>query len=102
MKMTMITKNVAEIEEEIRLHGHIEWRSKKNLDKFVRAHTFNKDICIVGFITPKTIQKWGIHLHFEPIKTNSCEDYYVAVKNNRIFYLRALTPHVDDWSLYVR
>ena len=27
-----IARNVTEIEEEIRLHGHVEWRSKKNLD----------------------------------------------------------------------
>ena len=100
MKMTMITKNVAEIEEEIRLHGHIEWRSKKNLDEFIRNNTFEKDICIVGYITPRTIQKWGLDLHCEPPKSNSCEDYYVAVKNNRIYYLRALLKPTNDYSRY--
>ena len=92
--MTIITKNVAEIEEEIRSHGHIEWRSKKNLDEFIRNNTFEKDICIVGYITPRTIQKWGLDLH--------CEDYYVAVKNNRIYYLCGLVPPTNDYSRYNR
>ena len=55
----MITSNVWEIEKEIRLHGHIEWRSKKNLDDLVRGNTFDKDISIVGYITPRTIEKMG-------------------------------------------
>ena len=45
-------KNVWEIEKEIRLHGQLEWRSKKNLVDFVRNNTFDKDISIVGYITP--------------------------------------------------
>ena len=57
--MEMITSNVWEIEKEIRLHGQLEWRSKKNLDDFVRDNTFDKDISIVGYITPKTVEKWG-------------------------------------------
>ena len=100
--MEMITSNIWEIEKEIRLHGHIEWRSKKNLDEFVNSNTFDKDICIVGYITPRTIQRWGLDLHCEPIKTNSCEDYYVAVKNNRIYYLRALSNKPMDYSRYYR
>ena len=32
-----------EIMEQIRLYGHIEWRSKKNLDDFALNHTFNED-----------------------------------------------------------
>ena len=55
--MTIITKNVSEIEEEIRLHGQLEWRSKKNLDDYVLDNRFNKDISIVGYITPRTIEK---------------------------------------------
>ena len=51
--MTMIKDNIEEIEEEIRLHGDVEWRSKKNLDQFVMPNTFNKDICIVGYITSR-------------------------------------------------
>ena len=83
--MTMINRNLAEIEEEIRLHGHIEWRSKKNLDDFVSNNAFEKDICIVGYITPRTIQKWGLDL--QP------KDHYVGVKNNSVCYLHGLlTP----------
>ena len=59
----MIKRNVPEIEEEIRLHIRVEWRSKKNLDDFVRNNTFDKDISIVGYITPKTVEKWGLHIH---------------------------------------
>ena len=59
MESEMITKNVSEIEEEIRLHGHVEWRSKKNLDEHIRNNTFHKNICIVGYITSETMQKMG-------------------------------------------
>ena len=57
----MIRSNVWEIEKEIRLHGQVEWRSKKNLDDYVRKNTFDKDISIVGYITPKTVEN-GVSL----------------------------------------
>ena len=57
MKNIMIKSNVWEIEKEIRLHGQVEWRSEKNLDDYVRGNTFDKDISIVGYITPKTVEK---------------------------------------------
>ena len=83
--MTMIKRNVSEIEEEIRSHGHIEWRSKKNLDKMVSKNTFEKDICIVGYITPRTIQKWELKLYRESYTKPEDHDVYVAVKNNKIY-----------------
>ena len=82
----MIKNNVKEIEEEIKLNGHIEWRSKKNLDEFVMSNTFNKNICIVGYITSKTMQKWGLNIKSVP----NDKDVFVAVKNNRICYLYGL------------
>ena len=56
----MIKSNVWEIEKEIRLHRQVEWRSEKNLDDFVLNNTFQKDTSIVGYITPKTVEKWGL------------------------------------------
>ena len=64
-----IARNVTEIEEEIMLHGNVEWRSKKNLDEMVRTHTFEKDFCIVGYATAKTMQKWGLKLYRETFTT---------------------------------
>ena len=89
----MIKNNVKEIEEEIKLNGHIEWRSKKNLDEFVLTNKFEKDICIVGFITPKTMQKWGIVLYRESLTKPDDHNVYVAVKNNRICYLYGLPSY---------
>ena len=88
--MTMIKKNVSEIEEEIRLHGHVEWRSKKNLDDYVSNNEFKNDICIVGYITPKTIQKWDLDLHRETPTAGKPHNFYVGVRNNRICYLLGL------------
>ena len=88
--MTIIKNNIKEIEEEIKLNGDVEWRSKKNLDEFVLSNTFDKDICIVGFITPKTIQKWGLELKSVP----NDKDVFVAVKNNRICYLYGLSSNL--------
>ena len=99
--MTMITSNVWEIEKEIRLHGHIEWRSKKNLDDYVLNNRFDKDISIVGYITPRTIEKWGVKLYRESITKPKDHDVYVAVKNNRICYLHGLAiPKPIDYSRY--
>ena len=101
--MGMITSNVWEIEKEIRLHGHIEWRSKKNLEEFIRNNTFKKDICIVGYITPQTIQKWGVKLYRESYTKPEDHDVYVAVKNNRICYLLGLCISKPiDYSRYNR
>ena len=96
----MITKNVLEIEEEIRLHEPIEWRSKKNFDEFVRSNTFEKDISIIGYITPRTIEKWGLDMNGY-IKTNNV---YVGVrKNKRLCYLQGLgIPKPIDYSFYTR
>ena len=95
-----IARNVSEIEKEIRLHGHVEWRSKKNLDEFVLSNTFEKDFCIVGYATAKTMQKWGIKLHREMLTTPKDHDVYVAIKNNRIYYLYGLGPSTNDYSRY--
>ena len=75
----MITKNMPEIEEEIRLHGQLEWRSKKNLDDFVLRNTFEKDISIVGYITPRTVEKWGLNIRGY-IET---QNFYVGVRRNK-------------------
>ena len=90
-----IARNVTEIEEEIRLHGHIEWRSKKNLDEFARVHTFEKDFCIVGYATAKTMRKWGLKLMNETFTSGKDHDVYLALRKgekNRIYYLFGLGP----------
>ena len=97
--MTMIKDNVEEIEEEIRLHGDVEWRSKKKLDEFVMSNTFDKNICIVGYITSKTMQKWGLYLHRETPTASKPDNYYVGVRNNNICYLWGLCiPKPVDYS----
>ena len=95
--MGMIKSNVWEIEKEIRLRGHIEWRSKKNLDDLVRDNTFDKDISIVGYITPKTIEKWGLDI-------NEKDNLYVGVrKDKNLCYLLGLgIPQPIDYSFYTR
>ena len=83
----MITKNVPEIEEEIRLHGQLERRSKINLDDFALNNTFEKDISIVGYITPKTVEKWGLDIRGY-IET---QNFYVGVRKNKsLCYLQGL------------
>ena len=83
----MITSNVWEVEKEIRLHGQLEWRSKKNLDDFVLDNTFEKDVSIVGYITPKTVEKWGLHI-LGYIET---QNFYVGVRKNKsLCYLQGL------------
>ena len=83
----MIKSNVWEIEKEIRLHGQLEWRSKKNLDDFVLNNTFEKDISIVGYITPKTVEKWGLDIRGY-IET---QNFYVGVRKNKsLCYLQGL------------
>ena len=96
----MITENVSEIEKEIRLHGQLEWRSKKNLDDFVRVNTFEKDISIVGYITPKTVEKWGLHIRGY-IET---QNFYVGVRKNKsLCYLQGHgIPRSVDYSRYYR
>ena len=96
----MITKNVPEIEEEICLHGQLEWRSKKNLDDFVLRNTFEKDISIVGYITPRTVEKWGLNIR-RYIET---QNFYVGVrKNKNLCYLQPLgIPRPVDYSRHYR
>ena len=84
MESEMITKNVSEIEEEIRLQGHVEWRSKKNLDKHILSLPWDENTRIVGHITSNTMQKWGIDLG------RSFDYVYIGVKNGGICYLRGL------------
>ena len=90
--MGMITSNVWEIEKEIRLHGHIEWRSKKNLDEFVCSNTFDKDICIVGYITPRTVQKWDLDIYGQTFESSKRYPVYVGVRKN--------IPQPVDYSRY--
>ena len=96
----MITKNVLDIEKEIRLHGQLEWRSKKNLDNFVLNNTFEKNISIVGYITPKTVEKWGLNI-CGYIET---QNFYVGVRKNKsLCYLQGNgIPRPIDYSRYYR
>ena len=92
----MIKSNVWEIEKEIRLHGHIEWRSKKNLDDLVRDNTFDKDISIVGYITPRTIEKWNLDIY----GYSETDNVYVGVRKDKsLCYLQGLgIPQSIDYS----
>ena len=96
----MIKSNVWEIEKEIRLHGQVEWRSKKNLDDYVRDNTFDKDISIVGYTTPKTVEKWDLDAR----GFSKTHNVYVGVrKNKNLCYLQPLNiPRPIDYSHYNR
>ena len=79
----MIKSNVWEIEKEICLHGQVEWRSEKNLDDYVRDNTFDKDISIVGYITPKTVEKWGLDIYGKTFTADKPYNVYVGVRKNK-------------------
>ena len=98
----MIKSNVWEIEKEIRLHEQLEWRSKKNLDDFVRNNTFDKDISIVGYITPKTVEKWGLNIFGKTFTADKPDNVYLGVrKNKNLCYLQPLNiPLLVDYSRY--
>ena len=98
--MEMIKSNVYKIEKEIRLHGQVEWRSKNNLDDYVLNKMFEKDISIVGYITPKTVEKWGLDAR----GFSKTHNVYVGVrKNKNLFYLQPLgIPRPVDYSRYNR
>ena len=86
-----ICTTTEEIQEQIRLYGHIEWRSKKNLDTFLLQNTF-QNFQIVGYATAKTLQKWG-ETQYEK------DPVYIATKNTRFYYLLGIgkkqNPTVD-------
>ena len=96
----MIKSNVWEIEKEIRLHRQVEWRSEKNLGDFVLNNTFDKDISIVGYITPKTVEKWGLDAR----GFSKTHNVYVGVrKNKNLCYLQPLNiSQPIDYSRYNR
>ena len=98
--MEMIKSNVYKIEKEIRLHGQVEWRSKNNLDDYVLNNTFEKDISIVGYITPKTVEKWGLDAR----GFSKTHNVYVGVRKNKyLCYLQRLgIPRPVDYSRYNR
>ena len=98
--MTLFAKNVSEIEKEIRLHGQLEWRSKKNLDDFILDNTFDKDISIVGYIMPRTVEKWGLNVR----GYSETHNVYVGVRRNKsLCYLQGNgIPRPIDYSRYHR
>ena len=98
--MEMIKSNVYKIEKEIRLHGQVEWRSKNNLDDYVLNNTFENDISIVGYITSKTVEKWGLDAR----GFSKTHNVYVGVrKNKNLCYLQPLgIPRPVDYSRYNR
>ena len=62
--------------------------------------TMIKDICIVGFITPKTIQKWGLDVR----GYSKTHNVYAGVrKNKNPSYLQGNgIPRPIDYSFYAR
>ena len=61
-----------------------EWRSKKELDDFIFKEKRYEEI---GFVTRKTLRKWGIEIYCED------EDYFYIVQNgnNYSVYIKRLT-----------
>ena len=60
-----------------------EWRSKKELDDFILEE---KKFCEIGFVTQKTLKKWGINIE----KEWEADDYFYIVQkgNNYSFYIK--------------
>ena len=65
-----------------------------------RNNTFEKDISIVGYITPKTVEKWGLDAR----GFSKTHNVYVGVrKNKNLCYLQPLNvPRPVDYSRYYR
>ena len=57
-----------------------EWRSKKELDEFILKENRYEEI---GFVTPKTLRKWGIRLEKEWETFNT---FYIVQNGNSIYY----------------
>ena len=98
MESEMITKNVLDIEEEIRLHGDVEWRSKKNLDDHILSLPWDENTRIVGHITSNTMQKWGINLTIFRLRLRRCQERRnllpQGIGNSSFF-----NSHVNEWYL---
>ena len=73
-----------EILEQIRLYGHIEWRSEKNLYMALFQNLSN-EFRIIGYASRKTLNKWGYQSFKDPA--------YIATQNTSIYYLLGLVKH---------
>ena len=62
-----------------------EWISKKELDDFIFKEKRYKEI---GFVTQKTLKKWGINIEREW----EVDDYFYIIQNgnNYSFYIKRL------------
>ena len=52
----------------------MEWRSKKQLDDFIKSQNRNE---IIGWVSDKTLQKWEINLNYKTKTTK-----YILQKGN--------------------
>ena len=82
--MKDICTTTKEIREQIRLYGHIEWRSRKNLYMALYQNLSN-EFRIIGYASIKTLNKWGYRTFKDPT--------YIATQNTSIYFLRGLVKH---------
>ena len=59
-----------------------EWRSKKELDDFILKENRYGEI---GFVTPKTLKKWGIRLEKNTWE-KTFDTFYIVQNGNSISY----------------
>ena len=78
----------------------MEKQKEFDLDDLVRGNTFDKDISIVGYITPRTIEKWGFNVN----GFSKTDNVYVGVRKDKsLCYLLGLgIPQPVDYSRFYR
>ena len=78
-----------ELQKQIDINYFKEWRSKKMLDEYLT--NCKNDFKVLGYVTKKTLQKWGGPDHRE--------DYlFILQKGNRYYYFYGLGKGFVSWE----
>ena len=77
------------ISNSIKKNGDIEWRSEKEFLKYIEKNSNNIDWGIIGWVSNKTLKKWGRNLEIKDIsiRNEEKENFWVLARGKEYWYV---------------
>ena len=77
------------ISNSIKENGDIEWRSQKEFLKYLDDNRELMDWCVIGYVSTKTLKKWGMPSEIKSIniRNEEEENFWVLARGKSYWFV---------------